>query len=294
MRLFDYHRPTTVAETLGLHGRARRRGRAAGRRHVADQHGQARARRARARHRPAAASPELHGLTGTPDRGAAGSARWPRSGTSRRPALVRGLAPGLAEAAHHVATVRIRNQATVGGNLVHADPNQDLPPMLMVHDAVARITGPQRRARRCRSTDMFVGFFETVLEEGEILELRARAAAPAGPAQRLPQVPAAHPGRLLDDRRRGRAGGRDGRVDRRPHRGRRWRRRRRALPGGRGRRSSATATATRRWPRRRTLVPGELDPISDCARIGALQARHGAGLRPPRLLRATAARRPPA
>ena len=75
-----------------------------------------------------------------------------------------------------MATVRIRNQATVGGNLVHADPNQDLPPMLMVHDASRAITRAAGRARRCRSTDLFVGFFETVLEAGEILESVARPA----------------------------------------------------------------------------------------------------------------------
>ena len=74
-----------------------------------------------------------------------------------------------------MATVRIRNQATVGGNLVHADPNQDLPPMLMVHDAVARITGPDG-ARTVPVADMFVGFFESVLEAGRDPGLRLRPA----------------------------------------------------------------------------------------------------------------------
>jgi carbon-monoxide dehydrogenase medium subunit len=94
-------------------------------------------------------------------------------------ALVHELAAGLAEAASHVATVRIRNQATVGGNLVHADPNQDLPPMLMVHDAVARIRGPEG-VREVPVTDLFLGFFETVLDEGEILEAVHVPPVPAG------------------------------------------------------------------------------------------------------------------
>ena len=40
----------------------------------------------------------------------------------------------------HVATVRIRNQGTVGGNLAHADPAQDPPPMLMALDAEVTLT----------------------------------------------------------------------------------------------------------------------------------------------------------
>ncbi len=82
--------------------------------------------------------------------------------------VVRDRAPGLAEAAGHVATVRIRNQATVGGNLVHADPNQDLPPMLMVHDAVARIIGPAGE-RSVPVADLFLGFFETVVAPDEVV-----------------------------------------------------------------------------------------------------------------------------
>jgi carbon-monoxide dehydrogenase medium subunit len=83
--------------------------------------------------------------------------------------LVRRLAPGLSEAAGHVATVRIRNQATVGGNLVHADPNQDLPPMLIVHEAVARLTGPAG-SREVPVSDLFVGYLETVVEPDEVLD----------------------------------------------------------------------------------------------------------------------------
>jgi carbon-monoxide dehydrogenase medium subunit len=67
----------------------------------------------------------------------------------------------------------------VGGNLVHADPNQDLPPMLMVHDAVARITGPSG-VREVPVSDMFVGFFESVLEPDEILDSVSVPPAAAG------------------------------------------------------------------------------------------------------------------
>ena len=45
--------------------------------------------------------------------------------------LIRRRVPLLAETYHHVATVRVRNMATVGGGLAHADPNQDPPPTLL-------------------------------------------------------------------------------------------------------------------------------------------------------------------
>ena len=41
---------------------------------------------------------------------------------------VQAYCPALAATFGHVATVRIRNQATVGGNLAHGDPAQDPPP----------------------------------------------------------------------------------------------------------------------------------------------------------------------
>ncbi len=39
--------------------------------------------------------------------------------------------PALTRTFASVATVRVRNQATIGGNLAHADPAQDPPPMLI-------------------------------------------------------------------------------------------------------------------------------------------------------------------
>lgn len=82
--------------------------------------------------------------------------------------LVRGGHPALAAAIHRVATVRIRNQATIGGSLAHADPSQDPPPMLIALDAEAEITGP--RGRRMVPLDtFFLDVFETVLDPNEIL-----------------------------------------------------------------------------------------------------------------------------
>ena len=68
----------------------------------------------------------------------------------------------------HVATVRIRNQGTVGGNLAHADPAQDPPPMLMALDAEVTLTS-RRGERRLPLDALFVGYLTTVIEPGEVL-----------------------------------------------------------------------------------------------------------------------------
>ncbi len=167
MRLFDFHRPTTVAETLDLRAELGEDAELlAGGTSLINM---AKLGLAEPEHVISLGGvPELHGLTGSPSEGLTLGAMATIRDVETSP-LVRDAAPGLTEAAGHVATVRIRNQATVGGNLVHADPNQDLPPMLMVHEAVARIRGPQG-VREVPVTDLFVGFFETVVGEDEILE----------------------------------------------------------------------------------------------------------------------------
>jgi carbon-monoxide dehydrogenase medium subunit len=74
----------------------------------------------------------------------------------------------LTSAFASVATVRVRNQATVGGNLAHADPAQDPPPMLMALDAqvVATSTAGERTISL---DDLFVDVFTTSLRSGEII-----------------------------------------------------------------------------------------------------------------------------
>jgi carbon-monoxide dehydrogenase medium subunit len=82
--------------------------------------------------------------------------------------LVREHCPALAEAFRRVATVRIREQGTVGGNLVHADPAQDPPPMLLALGAEVVIAG--RDAERVIPCDrLFVDYFQTSLAPNEVL-----------------------------------------------------------------------------------------------------------------------------
>jgi carbon-monoxide dehydrogenase medium subunit len=81
---------------------------------------------------------------------------------------VRRSAPLLAEACGHVATVRVRSMATLGGALAHADPNLDTPPALIALDAQV-VARSQRGERRIPVEQLFTGYYETVLQPDEIV-----------------------------------------------------------------------------------------------------------------------------
>ncbi len=83
--------------------------------------------------------------------------------------LVHAHCPALAEAFGHVATIRVRDQATVGGNLAHADPSQDPPPMLLALGAEAELAKAGGGRRLVPIEKLLVGLFETSIEPGEIL-----------------------------------------------------------------------------------------------------------------------------
>jgi carbon-monoxide dehydrogenase medium subunit len=87
--------------------------------------------------------------------------------------------PALAATVRRVATVRIRNQGTLGGNLAHADPAQDPPAMLLALDAEVDAVGPG--GTRTIPLDMlFVDLFETSLAPDEILTTIRVPALPPG------------------------------------------------------------------------------------------------------------------
>jgi len=76
--------------------------------------------------------------------------------------------PMLAETFHHVATIRIRNLATVGGGLAHADPNQDPPPSLIALGATVKATSASG-SRVIPLDEFFKDYYETVLNPDEII-----------------------------------------------------------------------------------------------------------------------------
>ena len=92
---------------------------------------------------------------------------------------VRRAAPLLAEACAHVATVRIRCMATIGGAMAHADPNLDTPPALIAMDG--RIVALSPRGERTIPSDgFFTGYYTSVLAPDEIVTCIVIPRQPAG------------------------------------------------------------------------------------------------------------------
>ena len=90
-------------------------------------------------------------------------------------AVVKEHAPLLAEAYRRVATVRIRNVATVGGGIAQADPAMDPPPSLLILGASVVATST-RGERVIPISEVYADYYETTLEPDEIVtELRVPA-----------------------------------------------------------------------------------------------------------------------
>ena len=82
--------------------------------------------------------------------------------------LIRQHYPALAEACHVVANIRIRNMATIGGNLAHADYQSDPPTVLLALDACVELMN-SRTKRQVKLADFLLGSYETALEPGELV-----------------------------------------------------------------------------------------------------------------------------
>jgi carbon-monoxide dehydrogenase medium subunit len=88
-----------------------------------------------------------------------------------RAAAVRASWPELAGAVAKVATVRVRNQATIGGSVAHADPASDAPVMLSALAAQAvLVSGAEVRRRRVPVDELFVDTFTTSLTPADAIE----------------------------------------------------------------------------------------------------------------------------
>jgi aerobic carbon-monoxide dehydrogenase medium subunit len=85
-----------------------------------------------------------------------------------RSSEVRDHAPVIPRTLRRLANVRVRNVATVGGNLAHADPHLDLPPVWIALGAHALVLGAGAE-REIPVEDLFRGYFETVLRHDEVI-----------------------------------------------------------------------------------------------------------------------------
>jgi carbon-monoxide dehydrogenase medium subunit len=92
--------------------------------------------------------------------------------------LVRTRYPLLADTTHMIADPLVRNMATVGGNLAHADPANDHPAAMLAYGAQVVATGPGGE-RVIPIDEFFAGLFETSLAHDELLtEMRIPAPGP--------------------------------------------------------------------------------------------------------------------
>lgn len=95
-----------------------------------------------------------------------------------RSELVRERYSALADATDVIADPLVRNLATVGGNVAHADPANDHPAVMIAMRAECVATGPDGH-RVIPIDEFFLDTFFTALEPDEILtELRIPAARP--------------------------------------------------------------------------------------------------------------------
>jgi carbon-monoxide dehydrogenase medium subunit len=82
--------------------------------------------------------------------------------------LVRRHYPALAYAASTLASIQIRNLATLAGNICRASPSADTPPILLALDASVSIYGPNGE-RTAPLDAFFTGPGRTILARNEIL-----------------------------------------------------------------------------------------------------------------------------
>ena len=82
--------------------------------------------------------------------------------------VIHDAAPMLVEMAHMVASVEVRNRATLAGNLCSAVPSLDAGPALLVYDATVRLVG-ESGPRTVPLSGWFVGPKETRLSTDEIV-----------------------------------------------------------------------------------------------------------------------------
>jgi carbon-monoxide dehydrogenase medium subunit len=76
--------------------------------------------------------------------------------------------PVLVAMENKLASIQVRNWGTIGGNLAHADPAGDPGPLLVALNASVKV-GSAHGERTMGLEDFCVDFFETALEEGEII-----------------------------------------------------------------------------------------------------------------------------
>ncbi len=101
--------------------------------------------------------------------------------------LVRRAYPILSDAASQIADPLVRNVGTVGGNVAHGDPGNDMPSVMLALDADLSVQG-EGGERTVPAREFYLGTFETALRQNEILteiRVRTRTGMTGGAYQKL-------------------------------------------------------------------------------------------------------------
>ena len=77
-------------------------------------------------------------------------------------------APVIVRTMRRLSNVRVRNVATMGGALAHADPHMDLPPVLIALGASVSVVGAAGE-RTILVEDLLTGYYETALAKNELI-----------------------------------------------------------------------------------------------------------------------------
>ena len=85
-----------------------------------------------------------------------------------RSPVVESQAPVITRTLKTLSNVRVRNVATVGGHLAHADPHMDLPPVLIALGASITIVSPAGE-RALPLDKLYLGYLETTMGRSELI-----------------------------------------------------------------------------------------------------------------------------
>lgn len=106
-------------------------------------------------------------IEATPDGGLRIGALATLSALERSP-VVKSQAPVITRTLKTLSNVRVRNVATVGGHLAHADPHMDLPPVLIALGASITTVSPAGE-RTLPLDKLYRGYLETTLGRSELI-----------------------------------------------------------------------------------------------------------------------------
>jgi carbon-monoxide dehydrogenase medium subunit len=106
-------------------------------------------------------------IEATPDGGLRIGAMATLSALGSSP-VVESRAPVITRTLKTLSNVRVRNVATVGGHLAHADPHMDLPPLLIALGASITIVSPAGE-RALPLDKLYLGYLETTIGRSELI-----------------------------------------------------------------------------------------------------------------------------